>query len=61
MEGYLSKPRERGRRQTQPTPRNKFTRLDHQKRKEEGEIASRDRGIMAYLGKGVDRGDDDFS
>ena len=53
MEGCLSKPGERGRRQTQPTPRNKLARPDHQKGKEEGmEVALPDRGNMVCLGEG---------
>jgi len=53
VEGCLSKPGERGRRQTQPTPRNKLARPDHQKGKEEGmEVALPDRGNMVCLGEG---------
>ena len=53
VEGYLSEHRERGRRHTQPTPRNKLTRPDHQKGKEEGmEVASPDRGKVACMGEG---------
>jgi len=42
-----------GRRQTQPTPRNKLARPDHQKEKEDWmEGASPDTGNVACLGEG---------
>jgi len=45
VEGCLSQPRDRSRRQTQLTSRNKLVSLDYQKRKEEGmEVAAQDRG-----------------
>ena len=45
-------PEKRGRRQTQPTPRNRLARPDHQEEKEEGlEITSPDRGNMPCLGE----------
>jgi len=52
----------RGRRQTQPTPRNKLARPDHQKGKEEGrEMASlRQRQCGVSEKRGVDENDDDF-
>jgi len=62
MEVNLSEPRERGRRQTQPTPRNMLARPDHQKGKEEGvEMDSlRQRQCGMSEERGMDRGDDDF-
>jgi len=43
--GCLREPRERGRRQTQPPPRNNLARPDHLKGREEGmETASPVRG-----------------
>ena len=63
LEGCLSEPGEDRVRQTQPTPRNKLARPDHQKGKEEGrEMASqRQRQCGVSEERGVDGSDIDIS